>query len=283
MTLPVTVVLLALWSVVMYRFGRSVLFPPVSLGLVWAATLFAVWLCGDLYFPITSKTNEIVLTGVLAFSLGGICAVAAPVWRGNILNAVTARRRNQVDRGLSAAGIILLLNIPLSYEYFRQLGDTIAPRESAWRQIRIAANKANISGQSSISIESLILPFLTIVGLIAVYEYGDTGRHKGRTIFLVVLAGGYQLLNGARSEVLLLLISSVVILWLKRGTAPLRLLGVISVTFLLVFSAGQISMNKYGADAGASLTDNLPRVAKGFGTYWLGESLRSIKIGRTPS
>ena len=107
--------------------------------------------------------------------------------------------------------------------------------------------KRTYPARAAISIESFILPFLTIVGLIAVYEYGDTGRHKGRTIFLVVLAGGYQLLNGARSEVLLLLISSLVILWLKKGAAPLRLLGIMGVTFLLVFSAGQISMNKYGA------------------------------------
>ena len=59
-------------------------------------------------------------------------------------------------------------------------------------------------------------------------------------------------------------------LWLKRGAAPLRLLGIVGLVFLLVFSAGQIAMSKYGADAGASLTDNLPHVAEGFGTYWLG-------------
>jgi oligosaccharide repeat unit polymerase len=103
-----------------------------------------------------------------------------------------------------------------------------------------------------------------------VYEYADTGRRKVRTVVLVLLAGGYQLLNGARSEVLLLLISSVVILWLKRGAAPMRLLGIMGLVFLLVFSAGQISMSKYGADPGASLGDNLPHVAEGFGTYWLG-------------
>jgi len=114
---------------------------------------------------------------------------------------------------------------------------------------------------------------LSIVALIAVYEYADTGRRRARTLFLVLLAGGYQLLNGARSEVLLLLISSVVLLWLKRGFAPIRLLGIMGLVFLLVFSAGQVAMGKYGADAAASLTKNLPRVAGGFGTYWLGGSI----------
>ena len=78
------------------------------------------------------------------------------------------------------------------------------------------------------------------------------------------------MINGARSEVLLVLVSSVVILWLKKGTAPVRLLLVMGFAFLLVFCVNQISMSKYGATAGASLSDNLPHVAEGFGTYWLG-------------
>jgi oligosaccharide repeat unit polymerase len=270
MTLPATVALLALWSVVMYRYGRSVLFPPASLGIVWTITLFAIWLCGDLYFPLTTKANEIVLGGVLAFSLGGICAVVAPIRKGRTLAAVTAMRHIQLDRWLNTAVTLSVLNIPFSYLYFKQLSETVAPRESAWRQFRIASNKANISGHTALSFESFILPFLSIVALIAVYEYADTGRRSGRALFFVFLAVGYQMINGARSEVLLVLVSSVVILWLKKGTAPIRLLLVMGFAFLLVFCVNQISMSKYGATAGASLSDNLPRVAVGFATYWLG-------------
>ena len=76
-------------------------------------------------------------------------------------------------------GLLSLLNIPFSYLYFKQLSETIAPRESLWRQIRIASNKANISGHTALSIESFILPLLSIVALIAVYEYADTGRRGG--------------------------------------------------------------------------------------------------------
>src|ERR1700678_2330145 len=230
----------------MYRYGRSVLFPPASLGIVWTITLFAIWMCGDLYFPITTRANEIVLTGVLAFSLGGICAVVVPIRQGRTLTAVSAKRHTQVDRWLTIAGARLLLNIPFSYLYFKELSETVAPRTSMWRQIRIASNKANISGHNALSLESFILPLLSIIALIAVYEYADTGRRRARTLFLVLLAGGYQLLNGARSEVLLLLISSIVILWLTRGAPPLRLLGIMSLLFALVFAVGQISMGKYG-------------------------------------
>jgi oligosaccharide repeat unit polymerase len=254
----------------MVRYGRSVLFPPASLAIVWTITLLAIWACGDIYYPLTHTAHQIVLAGVLAFSVGGICALTAPFRARRTLDTVPARRRLQVDRWLTAAGILLLLNIPLSYLYYTQLSTTIAPRESLWKQIRIATSKANVSGQGALPIESFILPFLTIIALIAVYEYADTGRRKLRTVFLVLLAGGYQLENGARSEVLLLLISSIVILWLTRGAPPRRLLGIMSLLFLLVFSVGQVSMSKYGADPEASLGDNLPRIAQGFGTYWLG-------------
>lgn len=270
MTLPVTIALLALWSLAMYRYGRSILFPPASLGTVWTLTLLAVWLCGDIYYPLTIKAGEIVLAGVVAFSAGGICAVASPLWKWRSLTTVSPTRRTQVDRWLNAAGFLFVLNIPFFYLYFKHLSATIAPRQSLWRQIRIASSKANISGQGDLPFEHFILPFLTIIALIAVYEYADTGKRAVRTLLLVLLAAGYQLLNGARSEVLLLFVSSIVILWLSRGAAPTRLMATVGLAFLLVFSAGQISMSKYGATAGASLADNLPHVAQGFGTYWLG-------------
>jgi oligosaccharide repeat unit polymerase len=270
MTLPITIALLALLTLAMYRYGRSMLFPPAALGTVWTMTLLAVWLCGDIYYPLTSTADGIVLAGVLAFSLGGICAVVAPLLNWRPLSTVPNRRRSQVDRGLTAAGLLFLLNIPFFYQYFKRLSATIAPRQSLWRQIRIASSKANVSGQGDLPLESFILPFLTIVALIAVYEYADTGKRAGRALLMVLLAGGYQLFNGARSEVLLLLVSSIVILWVSKGAAPIRLMATMGFGFLLVFCAGQISMSKYGATAGASLADNLPHVAEGFGTYWLG-------------
>jgi oligosaccharide repeat unit polymerase len=252
MTLSITIALLALWS-------------------LWTMTLFTVWLCGNRYFPLTTTADDIVLAGVLAFSLGGLGAVAVPLWKAGALATVSAQRRLQIDRWLTFAVVLFLLNIPVAYRYFKQLSSTIAPRESMWKQIRIASSKANVTAAGAhLSLEALLLPFLTITAMIAVYEYVDNGRRGIRALVLFVLAMLYQLINGARSEVLLLLISSLVILWIKRGAAPLRLLLFMALLFLLVFSLGQIAMNKYGALADAPLGDNLPRVAEGFGTYWLG-------------
>ena len=253
----------------MYWYGRSLLFPPAALAMVWTVTMFTIWLCGDTYFPLTYTANQIVLTGVLAFSAGGLSAGIAPIVRTRTMADVSNFRRQQIDRGLNAAMLLCVLNIPIFIHHFRTLSDTIAPRASMWRQMRIAASKANVSGQTGLSVESLLLPFVTVVAMISVYEYAETCERPLRTLLLVVLAGGYQLVNGARSEVLLLLISAIVLLWLRRG-APLRLLGMMGLLFLLIFSAGQISMSKYGADPDASLTENISAVGEGMGTYWLG-------------
>jgi oligosaccharide repeat unit polymerase len=270
MSLSLTVFLLAVWSVVMRRYGRSMLFPPASLSLVWTVTLFTIWLCGDHYYPLTYKANAIVLTGVLCFSLGGLLAAITPMVRTAKVTDVDSFRRMQIDRWLNIALALCVGNIPLFIHHVRSVSDTIAPRTSLWRQMRIAASKANISGQTSLSLESLILPFITVIAMIAVHEYAVTGRRGMRAFLLVVLAGGYQLVNGARSEVLLLLISSIVLLWLGREGPPLRMLGAMCLMFLMVFSAGQISMSKYGADPTASVGSNVSAVAEGFGTYWLG-------------
>jgi oligosaccharide repeat unit polymerase len=270
MTLSLTIILLAAWSAAMVRYGQSILFPPAALASIWTVTLAAIWLCGDLYYPLTLAAHEIVFVGVLAFSLGGLGAGAVPLLQSAHLDAVSPRRHRQIDHWLTVALTLFVLNIPVSVLYFRSLSDTIAPRASMWRQIRIASSKANISGQATVPFESLILPFFSIVALIAVYEYARTRRHGVRTVLLLGLAGGYQLLNGARSEVLLLLVSSAVILWLRRGAIPLRLLSTVFVVFLLVFAAGQISMSKYGADPAASISTNLPAIGEGIGTYWLG-------------
>ena len=254
----------------MIRYGRSLLFPPAALATVWTATLLTIWLCGDLYFPLTVAAHEIVFTGVLLFSLGGFCAGAIPLFLRHPLADVSPQRRRQIDRSLNLALVVFLLNLPLSFWFFQDLSSTIAPRASLWKQIRIASSKANVSGQGDISIESFLLPFFTIVALIGVWEYTQTRTRGPRTLILLVLAAAYQLLNGARSEVLLLLVSSIVLVWLSKGAMPVRLLAGTCLVFLLVFAAGQISMSKYGADPEATLAGNLPAVAEGIGTYWLG-------------
>jgi oligosaccharide repeat unit polymerase len=282
MTLPIAVALLAVCSVAMYRYGRSALFPPATLAIVWTITLFALWLCGDLYFPLTAETEEMVLLGVLAFSIGGLLAVRIPAGPGRSLALVPASRRLRVQKMLKWVPLLLIANFPFFLLYLRQLSGTIAPRESMWKQIRIASIKANISGAGGLHIESSLLPFISLAALVAVFEYADTKKDKVHALATLVLACLYQMLNGSRSDLLLLLISAVAIFWVCRGRAPVRALAVAAIAFGLLFGINQVAMGKFGADPGATMTDNLPRVAEGFSTYWLGGIVAFDQILQNP-
>ena len=176
-----------------------------------------------------------------------------PYGEGESLTAVPARRRMQVDRWLTVAGILFLLNIPFSYLYFKQLSDTIAPAgKSCGDKSGSRPARRTYRGQGALSIESFILPFLTIIALIAVYEYADTGR-RSATHSLPGPAGRGISITEWRP-----LRSAPVTdqldrhsLAQERAQHPRDCLGIMGLVFLLVFSAGQISMSKYGADSGS--------------------------------
>jgi oligosaccharide repeat unit polymerase len=280
--LPVTAAILASWSLTMYRYGRSALFPPALLALVWAFTLLGLWACGTMYFPITGKTQAIVLLGVAAFSLGGVFAARLPISHTTSMTLVTARRRSQVRRFLRFTPLLLVANIPFFILYLRQLGGTISPRASMWKQVRMASIKANATGGGGFHIESSLLPFISLAALIAVWECADTNLNRVRTVVILALACAYHLANGARSDLLLLLLSAVTIVWLRRGAPPTRALIIAALSFSLLFAVNQIAMGKFGADPGATTTDNIPRVAQGFATYWLGGIVAFDQISQNP-
>ena len=121
--------------------------------------------------------------------------------------------------------------------------------------------------------------------MIAVYEYVDTGRRASRTLVLFVLAMLLSArrpgrpLRGASS----CWISSVVILWLKRGRRSLchcyPTMGLVSPGFLRRPDLHE----QIRRVARSPLGDNLPRVAEGFGTYWLGGIVAFDQTGRIPT
>ena len=122
----------------------------------------------------------IVLLGVLAFSIGGILAVRIPLGPGRLLEQSPALRRAQVRKVLKWVPLLLIANFPFFLLYMRQLSGTIAPRESMWKQVRIASVKANVSGAGGLHIESSLLPFISLAAFFAVFEYADTRQYRAQ-------------------------------------------------------------------------------------------------------
>src|SRR5215469_373775 len=129
MSLTVIIALLSLWGFLMYRRGRSILFPPALLTLVWAATFLVLLLCGDMYYPITHSTIFIAFAGIVAFSIGGLLAIRLPKNRSFPLEKISPMRVAGIRRFLRWMPLILILNFPFFLAYLGELSSTIAPRE----------------------------------------------------------------------------------------------------------------------------------------------------------
>lgn len=269
MTLSVAVILLAGWGLLMYRYGRAVLFPPALLTLVWAATLLGLLVCGNMYYPIMSQTIWYVLAGVLAFSAGGLLVVRLPRPQSFNLSRVRPQRVAFIHRLIRWMPFLLLANFPFFLSYLGQLSGTVAPRESLWRQIRMASIHANATG-GGLHFEASILPLISFAALLAVFEWTESRENGPYTLATVLLAVLYHLLNGSRSDVLLLAVSALAIYWVRTGKAPKKILATAFVGFALIFVVNQVAMGKFGADSNDSAAENSTKVLQGTTTYWLG-------------
>jgi oligosaccharide repeat unit polymerase len=269
MSLTMAILLLSVWGFLMHRYGRSILFPPALLTLVWTATFLVLLLCGDMYYPITRSTVFIAFAGIIAFSIGGLLAIRLPRNRSFHLDKVSRMRITSIRRFLRWVPLILVLNFPFFLAYLGELSSTIAPREGIWRQIRMASIHANATG-GGIHIESSILPLISFAALLAVFEWTETRQDGRYALATFVLAALYHLLNGSRSDILLLLVSAVTIYWVRSGTPPKKALLTAVLGFGLVFIVNQVAMGKFGADSNASIGENVPKVIEGVTTYWLG-------------
>src|ERR1700754_2656888 len=173
MTILYAVTLLALWTGTMRYIGRSTLFPPVVLSIVWTVTLFGVGVFGDAYYPVKESTIVLVILGVLAFSLGGLVAIRVPVVRFLHESNILPERVSMVRRSLRWIPFLLLLNLPFFLFYLGRLSSTIVPRENLWLQVRMASIRANVGG-GGMHIEGSILPVISFMALLGVYEWTQT-------------------------------------------------------------------------------------------------------------
>jgi oligosaccharide repeat unit polymerase len=133
----------------------------------------------------------------------------------------------------------------------------------------MASIHANATG-GGVHIESSLLPLISFVALLAVFEWTETKQDGRHALTTFALAAVYHLLNGSRSDVLLLLVCAVTIYWVRSGTPPKKALLTAVLGFGLVFLVNQVAMGKFGADSNASIGENVPKVVEGVTTYWLG-------------
>jgi oligosaccharide repeat unit polymerase len=281
MTILYAVTLLALWTGTMRYVGRSTLFPPVILSIVWTVTLIGVGLFGDAYYPVKESTIVLVIVGVLAFSLGGLVAIRVPVVRFLHESSILPERVSIVRRSLRWIPFLLLLNLPFFLFYLGRLSSTIVPRENLWLQVRMASIRANVGG-GGMHIEGSILPLISFMALLGVYEWTQTRQDTLYVSASFALATFYHLVNGSRSDILLLAVSAVTILWINLGGPPRRILLSGALIFAMLFAVNQLAMGKLGAGSEGSAEENTSKLGQGVTTYWVGGIIAFDQFRQNP-
>ena len=140
---------------------------PLSLrhpwAIVWTMTLFAVWLCGNIYFPLTTTADAIVLAGVLAFSVRRYLRCRGSFMaRGSPCHCPGPRPASYKSTdGLTIAVRAFPLNIPFSYLYFSQIsGYHRPPGKACGNKFVSPSSKANVTDRRHDSLPRVPAPAL---------------------------------------------------------------------------------------------------------------------------
>jgi oligosaccharide repeat unit polymerase len=275
---------LGVLSLVNLKISRSVAYPPFILAAIWMATLLFLWFLGDMFYPITTTTLLYFLGGVVAFSAGGLLALMPNLGTyGRAQRLTPPADRAIVHRVLDVALVAALACLPIYFHFMKGMAFYAKRNTSDLQQIRKGLMTAmNAPGGAGLRIEPLLLPTFTVFALLAFFEY-DGGDHRRWRTYLFIAAGlGYALFSSGRSEVLLMLIGLVAVVWIRLKPPQLRLLGVCAIAFLCLFAVNQVILGKTNTKANASFRENLPAVMTGFASYAIGGVVGFDYVLRNP-
>ena len=272
MLLTLTFLLIVL-SAVNYRIGRSIFYPPFAFTSVWAAACLMLVVVGDMYYAISFSTALIYLLGSLAFSCGGAMALVPKMRPFHFGERETSERaRRIVHRILDWELAAAVLFVPVYVRYLRLMSDISPVSGNFWVRVRRGTMLVNNlpGGGTPFHWEVLVVPLFCIFAVIAVYEYEGGTYRRWRTYGAVAIGVAYEVMSGARSELLLLLGALLAVGYVKTGGYHLKALTVCGLLFFVIFLGVQIQMGKTGTDPNAPLSYNLPVAAEGAVDYFVG-------------
>lgn len=274
--LGVTAAMMLLLAAIMWRLARNPLFPPVMFAGIWGLTLLCIYLAGSHFLPISEYVCLIYLTGVVAFSLGGIivlCAVpggepaACYIWRS--------------EQSTRIALDILLIGLVVLFPYYLKVALQIAGTSNivkavpAIRMRMVETPNANLFGVAG--------NLNVLAGLVAsalVLESDETWQRRARSILAIVLTLAYGALTGSKGGALFLLtlffVSQVKAKTVKLGRAVIAV-----ILVLMLFSVGIMTVNLAGSkfESAGTATGKLGEM---IGGYWLDPAVAFSQVAERP-
>jgi oligosaccharide repeat unit polymerase len=281
--LSFSILVLALLTLINVRCGRALLYPPALFTSVWLAALVGLALSARLFYPISDASIIIYMVGALSFSAGGFLVAVASAAKGPCTTRLFLPIR-RVHRVLGLVVVVSILWLPLYGYYLQLLRATGAGGDNIWQELRNGAMAVNnLPGGGPLWFLPAAIPLFSVFALIAVYEYSRTRQRLLLTMAVVLSALLYNTLNTSRSDVLLLIIGILGIVWIRMPRAATKITVLSSVLFGALFVVNQIILGKMGADPTVPITRNAAPVVEGFTSYALGSLVAFDYVVHHPS
>lgn len=272
--LVLAIVLLFLLAIVNFFIGKRVLvYPPFVYCSVWAVALLVIWIAGDFYYPLSTKTLWVFISGACAFSLGAIIALVLPMGnlpKGTMFSKVSNRLLTTLVLVVIAAAPFAVLWIIRALSANPTANFLASAREALFVEEQ---------GLGPILVQNLLI--LAVAVAIAAFREKEMGKARSFVAILVALV--LTFLTGARSSFVPLILSLLCLDWMKNHKVRWKLFSVLTVVLLILSSATAIFLGKAGADRNASLTQNITPVFEGFVLYGTAPLVAYDQAVRSPN
>ena len=259
---------------------RSIMAPAVFFVSVWAVTLAALALCGDLFFPISVVTLLIYLVGALAFSIGGMLALTAePTSPRRSLVILSYERHHYCRVVLDVLFVVCLCGLPLfAHRMLDPVGGWANP--TALPEVRQSAVEASGRASAFSAINNLaVLSRFVAFGLF--FENDGSRARRWRAYLSLLPAIAYGSLTGSKGPAVTILLTAAFLTWLKSGKVTFKSAVTVVVLCTICFSVGVLVIN-YGYVQFSSASQAGTRLAWVVPSYWLGGAVAFDQIVRDP-
>ncbi len=226
-----------------YKLVHDTLYPPLLFTGTWLILLIGILFSGDSLYEIGVTTYLVYVVGALAFSSGGLLALASIPPARNGMQAYGDRiSLPNVRRTLDVLILILIVGLPLYWRAVSSLADDDVEIQFLLQNIRRKTVELRDEGGAIGPIANLVV-LAQFVALAAFYDSNRTIGGRLRTAIAIVLALIYGAMSGTKGNAVFLLLTLYFVYSLKIGEIRLRPLVVTVASALALFSLGLIFVN----------------------------------------
>jgi oligosaccharide repeat unit polymerase len=266
------------------RIGGSFAYPPTVFSGWWALLLGAVAVSGDSFYPLSTITLCIYLIGPLFFALGGLLVInrkpTIPV------RCVAIEESSSVPSKVVVMGIVILsAALPTYYAYIARISASSGSRDF-WYGVRAAmvrrGERTAFDLRASLLDNLVTLSILILfIAWLSLLQRRRASRLQLGLAFMLALV--YNLMRASSSAIALSLPTLIGMRWVRTGRIGRTSLILLTIVFLIAFSAVSILLSKGGANARLPLADNLPALVELIPTYTLGGVVGFDRVAVNPN